>query len=651
MEPFEHLLSPVDIGPMRLRNRVMATPHASAIGNLWGGEDEAAANIAYWTERARGGISWMGGISAALENTLVPGFEPTGVGAVTAGVFRLPVFHERVSRLADAMHEHGVYATAQIIHQGGMPHGPSAATTAYVDNKVSHALDRGEIAWFVEEYAASAKRARAAGLDGIELHANHDDLIEWFLSPVSNRREDEYGGELAGRMRFLLEIVDAVRAETGPDFVVGARLAPYQDLAGGYELDEGVEIARALAATGKVDYLSVVVGDNWGAPSYIQPHHYPEAHWSGLAGRIRAAAGLPVVYTGRVTTPEAGERVVAAGDADAVGMARALIADPEVVAKARSGRRAEIRPCVGANDCIHRRLVDRIEFACAAEPRTGHEAAGRPARTGRPKRVLVVGGGPAGMELAGLLGERGHAVTLRERGDRLGGQLLVAARAPENAAYEDFVAWQEGRLRRAGVAVETATEATAASVRDFGADVVAVATGALARVPAIPGAGQPFVLEARDVLTGRAAPGERVVVIALEDHMQPLSVAGVLADRGHRVEIVYQTPGPAPLVGKYTIGAALEKLSNAGARVTLRSRVARIEPDRIETHDIYSGVPAEISGFDSVVLAAGGVPDDALYRELKAAGTGGLHVLGDAYAPRRITFATRQAYALAHAIS
>lgn len=649
---FEHLFTPVRVGRMNLPNRIKATPHASLIGSLWGPDEaEADRNIAYWAERARAGLAWMGGISAALENTLTPGFEPTGVGARANGVFRLPYFHERMSRLSEAMHEAGAYATAQIIIQGGMPHGPSPTVTAYVDNRVSHGLERDEIAWFVDEYAYSARRAQRAGLDGVELHANHDDLLEWFMSPASNRREDEYGGDRAGRLRFITEIIEAIRAETGGDFTLGVRMNLYQAIAGGYDADEGVEIAKMLEATGGIDYLSVVAGDNWGNPSYIQPHHHPQAHWADLAGRIRRAVELPIVYTGRISTPEAGEAVLARGDADVVGMARAFIADAEVVAKARSGRSFLIRPCIGCNECIHRYLVDGLGFACSVNPGAGREIDGPLPAAASPKRVLVVGGGPAGMELAGLLAERGHRVALWEREPELGGQMLIAARAPENAAYRDYSSWQRERLRRAGVVIELGREATEEDVIGFRADVVAVATGAAARRLEIPGAELPFVAEARDVLTGAARVGERVAVIAAEDHMQPLTVAGFLAERGHRVHLVYQTPGPAPLVGKYTIGSALGALSAAGAEFTLMSRVVGIEPGRLRTRNVYSGTEGEVTGFDSVVVAAGGVPDDGLYRGLKNRGVTGVHVLGDAYAPRRITFATQQARALAALVS
>lgn len=255
------------------------------------------------------------------------------------------------------------------------------------------------------------------------------------------------------------------------------------------------------------------------------------------------------------------------------------------------------------------------------------------------------------MEAAGLLAEAGHQVTLWERDDRLGGQLNIAAAAPENAAYTSYVRWQQGRLAAAGVIVELQVEATVASVRAFGADEVVVATGARPRRPALPGVELPFVVEGRDVLTGAAKAGDHVAVLALEDHMQPLSIAGWLTDQGHRVTVVYPSPAPAPLVGKYTIGAALGKLASGGATLVLQTRVTAVEEGTLRTANIYTGQPGEITGIDTVVLAAGGSPDDALHRQLLAGGLPGVHLLGDAYAPRRISFATKQALELTRSLS
>jgi 2,4-dienoyl-CoA reductase-like NADH-dependent reductase (Old Yellow Enzyme family)/thioredoxin reductase len=647
MSELTHLFQPIQIGTMNLRNRIMMPPHGGFIGDLWGSEEAAEQNLAYWARRARDGVAWIDGITGFVDNTLmVPGFLPTGLGAITRGVFRMPHFKERAGRYADVIHEGGACATSQLVLQGGMPHGPSARLANYTNNSVPHVLDKDEIRWLVEEYAYSARQIADAGLDGLELHANHEDLLELFLSPATNHREDEYGGDLNGRLRFIKEILEAIRAEVGNSITVGVRLNMDEFFEGGYDLDEGLEIAKGLDATGHVDYFHGVIGNNWGAPSYIQPHHYGLANWSEMAGRFKAAVGVPVVYAGRVTTPEAGEAVLAAGHADVVGMARAMFADGEIVSKSKAGRLDEIRPCIGCNDCLHAGVVEGLPFGCTVNPRTGYEHKPPPAPASPPKNLLVVGGGPAGLELAAAAAERGHTVTLWERDDALGGQMRLAAQVPENRAFGDFIEFQERRLARLGVTVETGREATAESIAEAGFDVVAIATGATPRGHEASGAHLPFVLEGRDVMSGEAKPGKRVAVIAMEDHLQPLTVASFLADRGHEVQLIYQTPSIAPLIGKYSIGAPLAKITASGARVRVMERVTSIEQGRIETANVYSGAGSEITDFDSVVLACGGVADSGLYHSLKGK-VDELHVLGDAYAPRRIWFATRQAYALA----
>ncbi|MEY9211743.1 NAD(P)-binding protein [Thermobifida halotolerans] len=640
------LFQPIRVGGMDLRNRIMLPPHGRLTGDLFGSERQARAQIAYWRQRAESGAAWICGLNGFVANPVIPGFEPTGLGATVRGVFRLPQFRERAARYAEAVQAAGAYASAQLIMQGGMPHSPSGLMANHTNNQVPHVLDAAEIAWFVEEYAFCAAEAKAAGLDGVELHANHEDLLQLFLSPATNRRDDSYGGDRERRTRLLLDVLRAIRRKVGADFTVGVRLNMDELFEGGYDLAEGLAIATALQASGTVDYLHCVVGNNWGAPSYIQTHHYGVARWSDLAHRFTRALDIPVVHTGRIATAAAAARVVEEGHADVVGMARAVFADGDLVAKARGGRAADIRPCVGTNDCLHRVVVEGMRFGCSVNPRTGREAEPPPSRTERPRRVLVAGAGPAGLELSALLAERGHRVSVWEREERVGGQMRVAARAAENASYADFLAFQERRLASLGVEVALGREATAEAVADAGFDVVAVATGARSRRPDIPGVDLPFVVDGREVLLGWAEVGGRVLVVAMEDHMQPLTIAGHLADLGRDVTVLYPTPAVAPLVGRYSIGAPLAKLSAAGARIEVTERVTRVEPGRVVSRNVYSGVAREHTGYDSVVLACGGEAESALYTELEGR-VAERHVLGDAYAPRRISFATRQAYELA----
>ena len=652
MSRFEHLFTPIRIGSMALRNRIMLPPHGAVIGSLWGSREQAEQNVAYWASRARDGAAWIDGITGFVDNTGIvpPGFVPSGsLGAVTHGVFRLPYFVERGRMYADAIHEAGACATSQLVLQGGVPHAPSSTLANYTNNIVPHELTVDEIRWLVDEYAFSASQISKAGLDGLEIHANHEDLMQLFLSPATNRRDDEYGGDRERRLRFISEALAAMRSETGPDFTIGVRFNLDELFEGGYDVEEGIEIAKRLEATGCVDYLHGVMGNNWGAPSYIQPHHYQPAQWSALAGRYREALGIPVVYAGRVSTPETAERVLAAGHADVVGMARAMFADGNLVSKARAGRTDEIRPCIGCNDCLHAVVVEGLPFGCSVNPATGRETQPAAPKARSAQHVLVVGGGPAGLELAGSLAERGHQVTLWERDETLGGQLRVAAFASENRAYNDFIEYQERRLRRLGVDVQTGTKASAESVLAFGAEVVAVATGADGRVPDIEGVHAPFVFEGREVMSGLVTTGERVVVIAQEDHMQPLTIAGFLVEQGKRVDLIYQTPAVAPWVGKYSIGAPMAKFAAGGGTLRMAERVVEITQGCLHTRNVYAGTPGTVEGFDSVVLACGGQPNNALHADLQGK-VKQLHLLGDAFAPRRLWFATRQAYELAQQI-
>jgi 2,4-dienoyl-CoA reductase-like NADH-dependent reductase (Old Yellow Enzyme family)/thioredoxin reductase len=647
---FPTLFSPIRVGTMALRNRVMMPPHGSAIGNLWGSEADAERNIAYWRARAEAGVAWIDGVSGHIDGRAIPGFEATGVGGFLDGYYRLPFFVERVQHFSDTMHAAGATATAQLTMQGGVPFAPSATLSSPVWNVVPHVLTRDEIGWFVAEYAYSAGRAQQARLDGIELHFNHDDMVEWFLSPLTNHRTDEYGGSFENRTRFATEILRAVRDVVGATMTVGVRMNMAQELPGGFDLDGGRALAQYYESTGMVDFLHLVIGSPWGNPSYIQPHFYDAAQWSELAGSVRAAVSLPVVHTGRINSPAAAERVLAAGHADVVGMARAHIAEPELLRKARAGRAQDIRPCVGGNECISRRYVEGLPFGCAVNPHAGKEVDGPWPVAANPRTVLVVGGGPAGMELAALTRQSGHEVELWEAGDALGGQLRIAAAAPAHGEYVRYLDWQARRLAELGVTVVLDRRARAESVLAAGADVVAVATGAVPRQVEIAGGHGTHVHEIRDVLTGTAVVGARVLVVAQDDHMAPLSVADHLAARGHAVTVVYQTAGPAPLVGRYVIGGILARLSEHGVQLRFMEQVARIATTSVTTRNIYSGLEHEIDGIDSVVLACGSQSDSALHDELRARHPQA-HLLGDAYAPRRLVFATRQAYALARELA
>ncbi len=417
-------------------------------------------------------------------------------------------------------------------------------------------------------------------------------------------------------------------------------------MAGGWELDECVRVTKAFEAEGTVDYISADMGHNWGPVSYVQPGMYAEGEWATYSAALKAETSLPVLYVGRVVHADTAEEIIASGQADMVGLVRALMAEPQWFTKASQGRTREMRPCIGINDCIHRYTVDGIGFGCGVNPEAGRETQPRLARTTNPLSVLVVGGGPAGTTLAALATERGHSVRLWEQRDALGGALRVAATAEINTLFHTWIDYQSGRLDDLGVTVELGRTATVESVLESGADVVAVATGGRPRLPGIPGEALPHVSTFVQALTGAVPLGRRIAMIVEDDFLAPLTTADHLAGLGHEVTFIHQTPGPGPLVGKYSAGAWYARLDAKGVRYAPQTRVVEIRDGDLVLENTYSGRRFDSEPFDSVVLACGGTGVDELYVGLLGRHPR-VHLLGDAFAPRRVTFATKQAYELA----
>jgi 2,4-dienoyl-CoA reductase-like NADH-dependent reductase (Old Yellow Enzyme family)/NADPH-dependent 2,4-dienoyl-CoA reductase/sulfur reductase-like enzyme len=658
--------TPLRVGGLTLRGRIVFAAHLTnfAVDGL-----ATERHAAYYAARAAGGA----GLVVTEEHTVHPGDRPYEKLIRGYDPAALPGYR----RLTDAVHAHGVPVLAQLNHNGGQSSGmysrqPVWAPSAVPDRlfrEVPVAVTAAQITELISGYAEVAARCVAGGFDGVELQCSQSSIVRQFLSQTTNHRADDYGGSPAGRARFLLELLTEVRAALGPDRVLGLRLGcddlpgrdklpgcdepgcdepgcdePGCDEPGRDELpgpgadDTGladvVEVARLVAGTGRVDYLNTAVGVA-GSTQYriTPPMGEPAGYALELSAALRAATGLPVIGIGRFTTPAQARRALADRACDLVGVVRGQLADPEFAGRAVHGE--PVRTCLGCNqECVARVGMNRW-LGCVRNPGAGRESVPvAPPAAGQ--RVLVVGGGPAGLRAAATAAARGHRVTLCERAEVTGGQVLLAASAPGRAEFGQVVAELLTECARLGVAVRTGIGVDAAFVRRFAPDVVVLATGSR---PAPPEWAVPGVVDVRDVLAGRCAPAGRVLVYDELGFHQATSVAELLAARGCAVEVMT----PALVVGQ-DLGLTLdrERFRRRAAELGLRRSTDRVvlgasaAGGRITVEVLHhpTGV-VERREFDAVVCALPGEPEDELWRSLGAAGPP-VHRVGDCLAPRRL---------------
>jgi 2,4-dienoyl-CoA reductase (NADPH2) len=607
----------------------------------------------YQAARARGGIAL-----SVLGTSVVHPSSPRHFGVLAnLDESYVPAYR----RVADAVHAHGAALFAQLNHQGMAAHGGGAgrpllapsAVPSFVHGEVPAALDAPRIREIVAAFGAAADRCRRAGLDGVLVHAAHGYLLNQFLSPLTNRRIDAYGGSLDNRLRLLLEVLAAVRGAVAWSLVVGVRLSVDEFVPGGLTLDDSLPIARRLAESGLVDYLDVSSGVDYDWLSLGRHYpgmHWPEATWVHLAAAVKAAVAVPVACAGRIREPGQAERLLAEGTLDLVQMARALIADPEWVSKARAGRVDEIRPCLYiAVGCLEH-LARGLPIGCVQNPAVGREGEhGTIAPAAMAKTVVVVGGGPAGMETALVACQRGHRVVLLERDGRLGGQMRTAARAPGRGELLGGVTFLERALARSGVDVRLGVEADAAAVLRLSPHAVIVATGSDAAPLEVPGGTFGSVCSVRDVLDGRVVPGRRVLVVDGVGRLAAASAAEHLARAGHEVTIVTRDYAVGTHIDHTTRPAVERRLRETGVERLTGVAVVAVAEGAVELRDCFSERTWRLDGVDSVVHDMGGRPREALYDALTTAGVA-LHRVGDCVAPRGLEEAYHEGWAAALAL-
>jgi NADPH-dependent 2,4-dienoyl-CoA reductase/sulfur reductase-like enzyme len=505
-----------------------------------------------------------------------------------------------------------------------------------------HAMTTREVEDLVRKFAAAARRVRDGGMDGVEIAVGLNYLLALFLVEESNRRTDRYGGRtLAERMTLLYEILGTVRDALGPDLLLGVRL--YDDMVEySLGLEDLKQIAPLLEATGLVDYLNVWVGTigearsnraHWGS------YYYEPGQFAPLAAAIKHVVELPVIGAGRINSPGLAERLLEEGQLDLVAMVKALIADPHLPEKARDGRVDDIRYCIGcAQSCVGHVYMG-LGVGCIYNPVTGREQEwSRLTPAPRPRRIVVVGGGPAGLEAARVAAERGHRVVLFEKAQRLGGQVNLIVKMPKRESFEEIVRFFERQLSKLQVDVRTGAEAGVAGVLAETPDVVIVATGSTPWRPPIPGVDRMQVVSAREVLAGKAPVGDRVVVVDTQGRTEGCTIAEYLADLGKRVEIVTGLPYVGRDITPVVWHHLLERLLTKRVRLTPFTGVSEILDDGLAVYNVVTREPSRLDGVDTVVFAAGGQADDRLYHQLEGR-VAEVWLIGDGFEPRDIEMA------------
>jgi 2,4-dienoyl-CoA reductase-like NADH-dependent reductase (Old Yellow Enzyme family) len=645
------LFEPIRLGRVEVRNRVVMTGHGTGLAENFLPSER---HVAYYRERARGGVGLIGMAFPQIHPTSqdVPGEPHAYDPAIVPGL----------RRIADAVHEHGARIVMQLGHGGRQGAstfteralwGPSNVPCPF-NLEMPKEMEPEDIDEIIAGHALGARHAKQGGMDGVEIHSGYGGyLLASFLSPFSNFREDEYGGSLENRVRIVLRTIAAVREEVGPDFLVGINLQGHDFSPRGLEPADAQAIARAIEATGGIDYICVKAATYFEANQNVPDMQHEKMIWISLAAAVKEAVSIPVIAVGRILEPAAAAAVLADGQADMVAMTRQQIADPETAEKMRTGRVEEIRPCIGCNQGCIDRLFKMTSATCVHNPAAGYELElGAETRipAAEPRRVVVVGGGPAGMKAAEVAALLGHETTLLERRPRLGGQLRLAASVAGREEVAGVYTHLEGQLERLGVEVRLGAEAGAEDVLALGADRVIVATGSapgreivgnLAQgVLETPGLDRDEVLDVWDVLEHGAEVGRRALVVDDgEGSWKAISLALALDADGRDVHLSTPLAYVGAKIGPFSQNRLLPRLFASGIELHPFASLRAVDDGGATLSE--RGVEQRIDDLDTVVLAGWNRPLDGVYLDLKRAGAT-VERVGDAIACRTMMEAVHE---------
>ncbi len=620
----DKLFSSFSIGTLETKNRIVMAPMATHYASPEGFVTDR--QIAYYVERARGGVGYI-----TVEHT---GILQQGKASPKMLLISSDEHASGIGKLIEAVHRAGGKIVVQINHAGrqtssvvtGSPIVGPSPLSCPTRNEIPRELSVGEIEEITEAFSVAAQRVKNAGADGVELHMAHGYLICAFLSPFSNRRSDRYGGDLEGRTRFARNVLNSVRNRVGPDFPIICRVSADEYVDGGLRIEETKQIAQILEKGG-ADAVHVSAC-NAASAHLNQPTYYAEEGvFVHLAEAIKSVVHVPVITVGRIRNPVMADQIVRDGKADLVAMGRALIADPHLPKKAQEGRFEEIIPCISCNRCVQTQRKEAIR--CAVNPEAGNEDRFKFSKSDRPKKVWVVGGGPAGLKAAEIAALRGHEVTLFERGHKLGGRMKLAAIPPKKAVLNDFLDYLERRVRELGITLELGREFTVERVATGKPDAVIVASGARPLIPDWKGMKESGALSVDAVLTGEGKLGSRILVVGAGGI--GAETADYLLEMGKEVTLVEMLGEVASDLVIHLKHYLSHKLAEKGVAIYTSTKVKELGKGYALVEDASGR--RKIEGFETIVLAVGSKSNDRVAKDLEGK-VPALYVIGDASEPR-----------------
>lgn len=651
MQDFPNLLSPIDIGPVTMRNRVLVSAHVPGLAE---NNRPGQRYINYHREYAKNGVG--------LQLTGGTPVHRSGMLSLTSDALWnmddnvIPGYRA----LADAVHEQGGRILAQLAHSAGTVRIDRAGYQSWAaspvrsrsNGNVSHEMTKSEIDEVIQAHVAAARRVVEGGLDGVEILAAFGFLPQAFLSPLTNWREDEYGGNLESRMTFLIQLLEAVRTATGDRFVLGIRLPGDEFEPGGLTLDDMKIVCRRLSDLGLVDYFNVIAHTNisaTGRSKHWAPTPTPHGIFVPLAEAIKAVVSEPVFAVGRVVDPRHAEQIIAAGKADMVGMTRAHICDPQIVSKIVNNVAERIRPCVGANNCIANRYAGK-PLSCMHNPALALSSE-KDRKITQKKRIAILGAGPAGLEATRVTAERGHDVTLFETQNKPGGQLALWAGSASTHELTRIIDWRVAELKRLGVPVHYNTSILSDDLEDQNYDVIIVATGALPRPSHLLADDTVPILSPHSVISMHGITARSALVFNEGRGQAGLVAAELLLDRGASVELVTSDFAVAADLDPTVRDGWYARLGKRGVTMTSQNQVESIDNGHVTLRNIHCGAVTERHNVDLLVDWSGCVAEDSVLGGTENLnGSVSWFAVGDCVAPRNAEVAMAEAQKLARSI-